>query len=123
MQRPLPLAFLVSKLQFIRRAGNLAVSVLSRHHDVVSAGSLGVDVEFFLQSPQNNFVVHGFEVVLLELNRVDEAEDRVAQILVDTAATGLTTSQDHAILLQLLDSALFPWILMLADDDGGRVAP
>jgi hypothetical protein len=57
------------------------------------------------------------------LDGVDKAENRVAKVLVDTAASRLATCKHNIILLKFLYVALLPGVLVLANDNGGVVSP
>ena len=60
-------------------------------------------------------------VVLVE--RSQETEASVAQVVVDSPSTRLPPGQQDPVLLHGLHPALFPGVLMFAYDDGGTVPP
>jgi hypothetical protein len=91
--------------------------------DVVPACDFGLHTET-LEGVDEDGVVDGLIVVLLSLliGR-EEAEAGVSEIVVDCSAASLPAGQQYALRPHFLVPALFPGVLVAADDDGGTVAP
>jgi hypothetical protein len=73
------------------------------------------------QTADKKCVVESFKV-LLGTDGVNKAKYRVAQILVHSTSTTFASGQNHSILLKFLNMALFPGVLVLANNDCGFIS-